>query len=285
MRIQTDTGYVALNLNSLSGNHDKPRMSVGSRAALAHHDTVELSSVTARQLPTGVIEHETPKFFFSTEVNASLDRVLTGKPPEVSKAAYHIIEFNMFNNHSDLSDEERAALLEVGLSQAKYLADNFMTENDASEFLDTIHLLAAVSKTRKVDPATGNVTYIELPQKPQGAPDDYVNPSKLMQRFDPESFRKLQAATANERGGILIQFVKKLRNHPDWVTQYQKEQDNLMTNVRNTPFDNRFKDASTTDLVQFVKQINERIENTSFSNKSFLTRNVASFALLLSNES
>jgi hypothetical protein len=259
-------------------------MSVGSRPALAHHDTVELRSAAARQLPPGVIEHETPKFFFRAEVNASLDRVLTGKPPEVRKAVYHIIEFNLFNNNSDLSDEERAAMLELGLSQAKYVADNFMTENEASEFLDTIHLLAAVSQTRKVDPATENVTYIELPQKPQGAPDDYVNPSKLMQRFDPESFRKLQAAAASERGSILIQFVKKLRDHPDWVTQYQKEQENVLAKLRNTSFDNRFKDASTTDFVQFVKQLNELAENTTFPDKSFLTRNIASFALLLSNE-
>ncbi|MED1781554.1 hypothetical protein P4V43_06905 [Brevibacillus fortis] len=36
--------------------------------------------------------------------------------------------------------------------------------------------IAGVAKTRKVDPATGSVSYVELPQKPHGTPNDYVNP-------------------------------------------------------------------------------------------------------------
>jgi hypothetical protein len=286
MQIQTVKGYVTLNLYAQSGKENKPDMVVGNIPELAHKytkDTVELKSVVSRQLPVGVIKHETPKFFFNSEINASLEKVLADKSPEVKKAAYSIIEFNLFATNLDLSDDERRALLEAGLSQAKYLADNYMTDDEASEFLDTINLLGAVAKTRKVDPATGNVTFIDLPQKPQGAPSDYVDIQKLMQRYDTKTYSKLQSVvtTGGNVGGILIEFVKKLRQHPEWVQEYRKEQESLMRNLRDTKIDNRFEGVNTMNIETFSKEMKERAEQTSLKNIDFLTRNVASFALLL----
>jgi len=283
MQIQTEKGYVSLNLYAQSRKENKPELVVGNIPEISHKDTLELHSVAPRKLPDGVIEHETPKFFFNSEINASLDKVLAEKAPEVKKAAYRIIESNLFATNLDLSDEERDALLEAGLSQAKYLADNYMTDDEASEFLDTIRLLGAVARTRKVDPATGNVTFIDLPQRPQGAPSDYVDTQKLMQRYDPQAYSKLQSvvATGGNVGGVLIEFAKKLQQHPEWVHEYRKEQDSLMMNLRETKIDNRFEGVNTTNIDIFVKEMNERAGNTSLKNKDILTRNVATFASLL----
>jgi hypothetical protein len=286
MQVQTEKGYISLNLYAQSRKENKPKMVVGNIPELAHKDTkdtVELNSVVSRQLPDGVIKNETPKFFFNTEINASLDKVLAEKAPEVKKAAYSIIESNLFATNPDLSDDERAALLEAGLSQAKYLADNYMTDDEASEFLATINLLGAVAKTRKVDPATGNVTFIDLPQKPQGAPGDYVDIQKLMQRYDTKAYSKLQsvAATKGNVGGILIEFAKKLRQHPEWVQEYRKEQESLMTDLRNTKIENRFEGVNTMNIETFAIEMKERAEHSSLKNIDFLIRNVGSFALLL----
>ncbi|NGQ96917.1 hypothetical protein G3578_17280 [Brevibacillus sp. SYP-B805] len=281
MQIQTDKGYISLNLYAQA--RKETEMVAGSIPELAHQDTVELRSAVPRQLPDGVIQHETPKFFFNSEINASLDKILAEKAPEVKKAAYGIIEFNLFATNRDLSDDERAALLEAGLSQAKYLADHYMTDDEASEFLATINLLGAVAKTRKVDPATGNVTYIELPQKPQGAPSDYVNIQKVMQRYDPKAYASLQSAvaTGGNVGGILIEFAKKLRQHPEWVREYRQEQDRLMTDLRNTKIDNRFEGVNTIDMETFATEMKERAEHSSLKNIDVLTQNIASFARLL----
>lgn len=283
MKIQTEKGDVSLNLYIQSRKENKPEMVVGNIPKLAQKDTVELNSVVPRQLPDGVIKNETPKFFFNSEINESLDKILAEKTPEVKKAAYSIIEFNLFPTNPDLSDNERDALLEAGLSLAKYLADNYMTDGEASEFLDTINLLGAVAKTRKVDPATGKVTFIDLPQKPQGAPNDYVDTQKLMQRYDPKTYSQLQsvAATGGNVGGILVEFVKKLRQHPEWVQEYRNEQDRLMTDLKNSKIDNRFEGVNTINIETFAKEMKERAEQTPFEKIDFLTRNVDSFALLL----
>lgn len=139
------------------------------KTGLPKPDTVDLRSHKARELPADAIEHHSVQFFFSTEINERLDKIFADKPPEARKAFDHILERNFFNSHSTYTDEERAALVEVGLTQGKYLADQYMgDEKNAAEFLDTLHLLAGVAKTRKVDPATGSVSYVELPQSRMG---------------------------------------------------------------------------------------------------------------------
>lgn len=214
MRIPAEVGNTAyLPLPTLSGKDTTPRLTVGTFLHLEHRDTVELSSVTLRELPDGVIIHETPRFFFNTEINETLDRILSDKAPEISKAAYQIIESNLFASNRDLQDEERTALREAGLAQTRYLAEHFMNEEDATTFLQTMHLLAALSTTRKVDPATEKVSYAELPNRPKGAPADYVQASRLMERFDPAAYSAMQAAASQGKNpaSLLLQFAKKLQ--------------------------------------------------------------------------
>ncbi|MGG4495000.1 hypothetical protein [Brevibacillus reuszeri] len=284
MQIQKGSDFLSINLYSLQGNKAKPSLKAGYIPELAHPDKVELSSMTtSRQLPEDAIKHNPAQFFFSTDVNASLDRVLDGQSQEFKDAVNHIFESHFFNNTSDFTDEERSELIEMGMAKAKFLAETYLKDKDASQFLDTIHLLAGVSKTRKVDPATGGVSYIELPQKPQGAPDDYINPSKLMERFDPEAFKKYQATETNatERASLLIQFVKKQRFHPEWRTTYLKEQDSLMQNLKNTPIPNRFEDVDASNLSRFESQVKERMAAIPFANQDLLKRNLTSFIHLL----
>ncbi|MGF9906383.1 hypothetical protein [Brevibacillus porteri] len=284
MHIQSNNRYIT---PQLSTNQLAPKMVAGTRLGMPEHDTVDLRSHKARELPAGVIEHHSVQFFFSTEINERLDKIFADKPPEARKAFDHILEQNFFNSQSTYTDEERAALVEVGLTQGKYLADRFMGEENAAEFLDTLHLLAGVAKTRKVDPATGSVSYVELPQKPHGAPNDYVNPSKLMERYDPEAYKKMQAATTNqtEKVSMLIQFVKKLQHRPDWIAQYRNEQATLLSDLKNTKIANRFENVNTKDATEFVRQINTLAENASLpAFTPLLQTNLTSFMKILTKK-
>ncbi|TQK74320.1 hypothetical protein FB479_102963 [Brevibacillus sp. AG162] len=284
MHIQSNTRYLT---PQLSTNQAAPKMVTGPRLGLPEHDTVDLRSHQARELPAGVIEHHSVQFFFSTEINERLDKLFADKPPEARKAFDHILEQNFFNSQSIYTEEERAALVEAGLTQGKYLAEQFMADDEnAAEFLDTLHLLAGVAKTRKADPATGSVSYVELPQKPHGAPNDYVNPSKLMERYDPEAYKKMQATTnQTEKVSMLIQFVKKLQHRPDWISQYRNEQATLLSDLKNTKIANRFENVNTKDATEFVHQMNTLTENASFSAFTpMLQTNLASFMKILAKK-
>jgi len=48
--------------------------------------------------------------------------------------------------------------------------------------MDTMHLLAAVAKTRTVDPETGLAGYAQLPRRPHGAPADYIRVQDVMRK-------------------------------------------------------------------------------------------------------
>ncbi|QMV42683.1 hypothetical protein [Cohnella cholangitidis] len=283
MRINAAANSALPNLYSASATPDSPKMETGNLSPFLRHDTVELSQVVARELPNGVIEHKAAKMYFNEEIKASLDKVLAGKSPEVGEAVDRLIESNLFAANVDYSSEERSALLEAGLTQAKFLADHYMQPEEASEFLDTIHLLAAVATTREVDAETGNVSYVELPRKPLGAPAEYVNAGDLMQRYDPEAFSKWKEAIANggNAGGILIQFAKKLQKNPDWAKEYREDQDKVMKDLRSTRIDNRFDSVNVNTVDDFASAMRERIAQSALSNKDLILNNTLAFARTL----
>lgn len=283
MRIDQYNWMLVPHLYAASRSVGPTRMETGSFSGILRHDTVELSSATARDLPDGVIEHEPAKMYFNEEIKATLEKVLAGKAPEVSKAVYQLIESNFFAANVDYTEEERTSLIAAGLTQAQFIADNYMQPDEAEEFMDTIHLLAAVAKTRTVDPETGVVRYVDLPQRPQGAPADYVRIQDLMKKYDPDAYAKLTDAVIN--GGnfasILIQFAKKLHNNPDWVKEYREEQENFMKELQNTKIENEFMHIRATSVQDFVESMRTHIENSSFANKALIMKNTMQFAKTL----
>jgi len=67
------------------------------------------------------IVNHSAKYFGTIQINDSLNRLLAEQPTEMKEAVYGIIQSNFFTDTT--GEEERAALLELGLSQAKYIAE------------------------------------------------------------------------------------------------------------------------------------------------------------------
>lgn len=251
----------------------------GSRPS---QDLLEISR-EGRQLAADAIELHPAHYYGTVEINHALQSLLNGKSPEIGKAVYTLIQSNLMPDGSVSDDDERAALLESGLSQAKFLADRYMNGDDASKFMSIIHQIAAIAKTRTVDAQTGQATYITPPQKPIGAPDDYVNTAELMKRFEPKTYERLQDALTNggDWASILIRFAKKASMNSEWVSQYRKDTDKLTDDLRNAKIDNRFKDADTSSIEAFVRDMNDRFRQASFANADLLTKSLLDFARVL----
>lgn len=172
-------------------NRGNNQVKMETGPALPGHDSVEISEAarrlaegtTDRELPVGAVKHHSIRPFFTAEMDSSLEQLLSGKSPEVEEAVNFLISSNFVPDGSVSNESERAALLESGLAQAKFIADNYMTEGEAAEFLATMDKIAAYAKTRTVDPETGEASYIDIPRKPEGAPDDYVNIDSLMKKI------------------------------------------------------------------------------------------------------
>lgn len=289
-----------LHTQNKDNNQTNNQAKLETGPALPGHDSVEISEaakrlaegISDRQLPAGAVKHHWIRPMFTAEIDSSLAQLLHGKPPEVEEAVNFLISSNFVPDGSVSDEGERAALLESGLSQAKYIADHYMTDEEADEFLAAMHWIAAYANTRTVDPETGQASYIHLPRKPEGAPDDYVDIDYLMKKYDPESADNIadilkDAANGGSGAGItdiLRGFIQKLAQHPQWSRDYRTETNEVNTVLNNTIIDNRFEGADTSTIAAFLQDMDSRFQHTSFETKDFLTKNIQYFALILGKQ-
>ncbi|AZK48862.1 hypothetical protein [Paenibacillus lentus] len=264
-----------INLYTISKKQaDKPALITGTIPELSHDtDSLEISPA-ARQLAASDVVHHSAKYFGTVQINDSLNRLLKDQPSEVEEAVYGIIQSNFITDIT--GEEERAVLLELGLTQAKYIADNYMNDDDAAEFMNTIRQIGAISQTRTIDPDTNEIRYITPPQRPIGAPEDYINLTEMMQRFEPETLSKLQEAIVNGKdwGSILSTFATNASTRNDWVQEYKEEAAEQVWDIIG---ENRFGNASTASLTEFVGDINDIIAYTGFKNTPLITENLEIF--------
>jgi len=267
------SAQVNLNQNINSKQQaDKPSLVTGTMPELSHNiDKVEISSA-ARELAASDIINHAPTYFGTTQINDSLNRVLADQPSEVKEAVYGMIASNFITDVT--GEEERAALLELGLTQAKYIADNYMKDGKAAEFMNTINQIGAISKTRTVDPDTKAIRYETPPQKPIGAPDDYINLTEMMQKYEPKTLENLKEAIASGKdwSSILINFAKNAASRKDWVQSYSQETANQVDLG-----ENRFGNASTASMTEFVKDIKNVISTAQLENTRILNENIEAF--------
>lgn len=279
MKIYGSTTTYPLNLYA---NRDRsaetPNLVYGTAPGLSHDtDTLDISP-EARQLAASDVIHHSAVYFGTTQIHESLTRLLRNQPPEVREAAYGMIQSNFIMDVTD--EEQRAALLELGLAQAEYIADNYMSGSNAAEFMDTMRLIAAISKTRTVDPVTNEVRYDMPPQRPIGAPDDYIPLGDLMRKYEPETMEKLQEAIASGKGwnDILQAFAQKVVTRGDWTEQYwedaAKQREKLEESIRGP---HRFDNVSTASLAAFVQDVQQRIARLDMDRTGFLMDNVDAF--------
>ena len=282
----TNTANTAAGVPSLYDSSGKPRTEPvmtegGMIGPRIEQDLLEISG-TGRQLAADAIQMEPARYFGTIEIDETLRSVLQNKAPEVERAVYMIIQSNLVPDGSVTDEGERSALLEAGLSQARLLADHYMTQDESAKFMPAMQQIAAIANTRTVDPETGEATYATPPQKPKGAPDDYVNTAELMKRFEPDTYKKMREAVKN--GGdwsqILIGFAMKVPQKPEWTRTYLEETKKQADALANAKIENRFAEAGTSSLDVFMQDMDRLIQQTSPEHFEALSRNLQAFARL-----
>lgn len=274
--VHLDTNLYA----SMKQHADKPVLVTGTIPELSHKiDTVEISPA-ARQLASSDVVNHAAKYFGTAQINDALNHLLEDQPSEVKESVYGIIQSNFITDGRVTDEGERAALLEMGLSQARYIADNYMKDDEAAaKFMETIQQIGAIAKTRTIDPDTGEIHYDTPPQRPVGAPDDYIKTTDLMRKFEPDTLDKLQEAIVNKKdwANILMTFAKKVPTHPEWMREYKAEANKQMNDMQQSVNGNRFQNASTASLADFSKRMKDLIANAGFKNTGFMTDNLDTF--------
>jgi hypothetical protein len=245
-------------------------------------DMPDLLSISneGRELAAGDVQHKPAVYWGSAEIRSALDKSLQDQPENVRDGVSSIIQNHFYpEGAAALSQDERDALLDAGMAQARFVADNYIMDPEKKDlFLSTMHQIAALSKTGTVDAATGGMKYASLPSRPIGAPEDYINPSDLMERYDPKSFEKYNNATdVTEKLSILIKFAKTSGKNQEWRTEYLEEAKALKQKLAESDTGSRFKDADTSSISAFVSDMFARIQPTDAKS---LKANLQSFAAM-----
>lgn len=240
---------------------------------LARYDSIEISPI-GRELSSEAIIHHSAVYFGTVEINHSLTSILENKSEAVRDTTYKMIE-NNFINAGKYTEEQRSELRELGLAQAKYIANNFMSEDEAKEFMDTMYQIAKIATTGKADEATGKITYTTPPQKPIGAPDGYIKTSDIMKALNPEEYEKFKDDIANGKDNwvsTLMEYRKKYNDDPVMQQRYNQKLNEINSLFEKISIKSRFNITN-----DFYNDISDQISSDSFEHKDILQSNLDSF--------
>lgn len=126
------------------------------------------------------------------QTNAKLYGSLEGASEEVVKAANGIIKnYLMPHDVSGMTEEQRRDAIAFGLEEARFLAENYLDQQHAGDFLSAMETIARYGVNGTVS-EDGKVTYHIEKGPLVGASDDYVNESDILKAKAPDLYKELQ---------------------------------------------------------------------------------------------
>ncbi|MEQ9885068.1 hypothetical protein [Pectobacterium zantedeschiae] len=208
----------------------------------ATFEQVQISQEGRKQLQDDITSPPARRFF-SSDIDNALSQTLAGQPEQVSQAVYRIIDEN-FMNSSVVSGESRQASLALGLSQAAYLAEHYINDDQKSSFLDTMKQIAAISQTRTTD-EKGNISYYTPPSYIPGTTEYKVDWGEIMKEKEPKRYEGYREAM--ESGDVVkgleefINFVSTAAiTHPEWGREYQNNAVRQVNEIKLAEISNPF---------------------------------------------
>lgn len=125
------------------------------------------------------------------QTNKKLYDSLENAPEHVIKASTGIIKnYLMPHDVSGMTEEQRMDAIAFGLEEAKYLAENYLDEEHAREFMSAMETIAKYGAGGTVS-EDGRVTYHIEKGPLAGAPDSYVHENDILKEKAPDLYREL----------------------------------------------------------------------------------------------
>lgn len=171
-------GMAALVENGKKANLDEIVYTSAEKQAAMNDAVVQMENTHRMEIP-------------NIQTNEKLYSSLEGADENAVKAANGIIK-NYFlpSNVGDMSEQERQEMIAFGMEEAKYIAENYLDEDHAGEFLSAMGTIAKYGMNGAVD-ENGNVTY-DIKRGPLvGAPDDYVNRMDVLKEKAPDLYDEI----------------------------------------------------------------------------------------------
>lgn len=126
------------------------------------------------------------------QTNKKLYDSLENAPEHIIKASNGIIKnYLLPHDVSGMTEEQRRDTTAFGLEEARYLAENYLDDQHAQDFMSAMETIARYGMNGTVS-ADGRVTYHIEKGPLAGAPDSYVSESDILKEKAPELYKELQ---------------------------------------------------------------------------------------------
>lgn len=220
------------------------------------------------------------------QTNEKLVNSLKGASQQVLDAAYSTISQNLLvHNVGNMTEEQRQAMISLGVEKAQFIADNYLEGKQAKDFMEAMTTIAKFAVNGKKND-NGTVSYAIEKGPLVHAPDDYIHIDDLVKEAFPEKWQsfkdKIVAATEKQDKDALVEAFKEYNqlvksiytNQPNLVQDKIKDYGNWQETIKNTEVSKHFSQLDNTSLSNFMKDI--KTTNAWLSNE-FLVKDLKNF--------
>lgn len=193
---------------------------------------------------------------------------------------YDIIRQNfLIGNSSSMTEEERQANISLGMKKAEYAAENFISEDNKSAFLDAMESIAKLAVAGKSD-ASGTMDYGVKKGSYLGHGSNLVYTTDaldMMRTMDSSAYAEYQRISKESSNAdrplntlkyLTNWYVDAVKKNPSMVDKYEEQSDKYVEEkVKNQKLDNTFTAIKTDSKSAFL----ESLRAFQISNPDFLS--------------
>ena len=178
-----------------------------------------------------------------------------------------------------MTEEERQANISLGMKKAEYAAENFISEDNKSAFLDAMESIAKLAAAGSSD-ASGNMDYGVKKGNYLGHGSNLVYTTDgldMMRTMDSAAYaeyQKISKGSSNEDRPLNTLkyltnwYADAVKKNPSMVDKYEEQSDKYVEEkVKNQKLDNTFADIKTVSKSAFL----ESLRAFQISNPDFLS--------------
>lgn len=181
---------------------------------------------------------------------------------------YDIIRQNfLVKNRESMTEEERQANISLGMKKAEYAAENFVSEDSRTAFLDAMETMAKLASAGKAD-ADGNMNYGVKAGKYLGHGSHLVYTTDeldMMRTMDPDAYaeyRKIDRESTDEDRSLNTMryladwYHRMIASDKNMVDRYESRSDRYVEeHVKNKKLDTTFATLRTDSKAAFMEDL------------------------------
>nr|WP_300816210.1 hypothetical protein [uncultured Acetatifactor sp.] len=259
-----------------------------SGRAMTEEEAAKRAARDAAFQAENVIQHENTHRIVipNYETNEHLYNSLAGAGDNVISSTMGIISnYLMPGDASGLSEQERQDMAAFGLEMAKYLAENYLDESHAADFMSAMETVAKYGLNGSVSDG-GKVIYNvqEGKVRMSGAPGSYVDMEGWLKANDTELYNQI-----NELNQSIINHKDRENHSAKFIELYTKAAKKILDASSDTKKDSGYADwkekVEKTKLPATFQNVKyngfqsflESLQNQSSLSNSWISANVSRF--------